>query len=269
MTRYLFRRLLRRRLLPLLVVAAAAPSGCSALDDLTATTSTSPGAALQGARDAPPPGSRPDRIDPIRDKRGLHPGLTPVPAASRSTAVKVIELVTTSAERHPGGYDRDEQFGEAWTDDVDITWGRDGCRTREQILHRDLKAIEFRSGTNECVVLEGTLNPEPYTGRLIEFSKSRPEDVQVDHVLPLSFAYKQGADGWSQSKRLQLANDPLNLLAVDGQANQDKSDSGPADWTPANAAVRCAYAVRFARVARKYKLPVRPADKRTMLKLCR
>lgn len=73
----------------------------------------------------------------------------------------------------------------AWTDDQGTTWGRDGCPTREQILHRDLRGVDFRAGTGECVVLGGILQ-DPYVPRTIEFSKARPLEVQVDHVIPLA-----------------------------------------------------------------------------------
>ncbi len=220
------------------------------------------------AVDAPPPGSRPDRVSPLRDPRGLHPGLSAVPVGRRADARALVLRVRTAAPGTRRGYDRDAQYGEAWTDAVDTTWGRDGCRTREQILHRDLRAIEFRAGTGECVVLEGTLQ-DPYTGRTIFFSKARPTEVQVDHVVPLAYGHRQGARRWTQAKRERFANDPLNLLAVDGPTNQSKSDSGPAAWLPPSRRVRCAYAVRFAQVALKYALTVTGSDRRTMRALCR
>jgi hypothetical protein len=148
-----------------------------------------------------------------------------------------------------------------------VTWGHDGCATREQILHRDLKAIEFRAGTEDCVVLTGILQ-EPYTGRTIEFTKARPSEVQIDHVIPLAYAWAQGAQRWTAGKRRQLANDPLNLLAVDGPANQSKSADGPGGWMPRNRTVRCAYGVRFALVARRYDLPVTARDQRVMRRSC-
>jgi hypothetical protein len=77
-----------------------------------------------------------------------------------------------------------------------------------------------------------------------------------------------GAARWSAAKRLQLANDPLNLLAVDLSSNSQKGDSGPADWLPANTPIRCAYSVRLAQVARKYDLPVTGRNKRTMRREC-
>lgn len=269
------------RLIVLLVLGILA-TACAEVQDLTTSTPTSPAtaspdrrqalapspaAALRRRADAPPSGSRPERVSPLRDPRGLHPGLTRIPAAERSMARALIRKVAATAPGAAGGYDRDEQFGPAWTDAVDITWGRNGCRTREEILRRDMKGIDFRAGTDDCVVLIGILQ-EPYTGRTVQFSKSRPTQVQVDHVMPLAYDWRQGARRWTQAKREQIANDPLNLLAVDGPANQRKSDSGPAEWMPPNPEVRCAYSVRFAMVSRKYALPVTFADRDAMLKAC-
>ena len=56
--------------------------------------------------------------------------------------------------------------------------------------------------------------------------------------------------------RLRFANDPANLLAVQGQANQDKSDDEPAVWMPPNHAFWCQYAMQFIAVLRGYALPV-------------
>lgn len=253
--------------LALVVAATTAGAGCAAVDELAASTASGSGAPLAPAAPAPPPGSRPDRVGPLQDRRGVHPGLTPVAAAQRGAARRLIARLPVGRPGPRAGYDRERGFGSAWKDDVDTTWGHDGCRTREQILHRDMKGIEFRAGTEECVVLIGLLQ-DPYTGRTIEFSKARPSEVQVDHVVPLSYAWAQGAHRWSQGRREQLAGDPLNLLAVDGPANQAKSDSGPAAWTPPNARVRCAYAVRFALVARRYRLPVTAGDRRAMQRAC-
>ena len=189
-----------------------------------------------------------------------------MPASQRARARARIALVSTAAAGTTAGYSR-EQFGSAWTDDTTTTWGHDGCKTREEILRRDLRAVTLRAGTHGCVVLTGILQ-EPYTARTIRFTKARPLEVQIDHVMPLAYDWSQGASTWTRAKREQIANDPLNLLAVDGPANNEKSASGPADWLPPNQRVRCAYAVRFAQVALKYRLAVRPADKRVMLTVC-
>ena len=60
--------------------------------------------------------------------------------------------------------------------------------------------------------------------------------------------------------KLRFANDPANLLAVDGQANQDKGDLPPAQWMPPNAAFACQYAMQFIAVLRGYSLPVDQAS---------
>jgi hypothetical protein len=218
------------------------------------------------ARRTPRPGQVTSRVSPLHDARGLHPSLTIVPAGERAAARALIAQVATKGRGPRTGYAR-EQFGPAWSDGADTSWGHDGCRTREQILRRDLTAVTLRPGTAGCVVLTGLLR-EPYTGRLVEFSKSRPEEVQIDHVVPLSYAWQLGAARWTRGKRLRIANDPLNLLAADGRANQQKSDSGPASWLPPRRAIRCAYAVRLAQVARKYELPVTPPDRAAMLRQC-
>jgi hypothetical protein len=230
------------------------------------TAPASPSGALHAQTSTAPPGSAPARVNPLHDPRGIHPGLTPVPSTQLARARALIQRVRTAPAGLQAGYRRD-RFGVAWTDDTTDTWGHNGCKTREDILRRDLRGIEYRAGTNDCVVLTGILQ-EPYAPKFVEFSKARPLEVQIDHVMPLSYDWKQGASGWTLERRKQIANDPLNLLAVDGPLNQAKSDSGPADWMPPNAAVRCAYSVRFAQVSRRYRLPVRPQDKTTMLGAC-
>jgi hypothetical protein len=81
--------------------------------------------------------------------------------------------------------------------------------------------------------LSGTLN-DPYTGKLIQFIRgsSSSSDVQIDHVVALSDAWQKGAQVLGEEVRFQFANDPLNLLAVDGPANQEKGDSDAASWLP-------------------------------------
>jgi hypothetical protein len=86
--------------------------------------------------------------------------------------------------------------------------------------------------------------------------------------MPLSYDWNQGASTWTKAKREEIANDPLNLLAVDGPTNIRKSDSGPAEWMPPNVRIRCAYSVRFAQVSRKYSLPVLAVDKEEMRSAC-
>ncbi|MFG1943584.1 HNH endonuclease family protein [Nonomuraea sp. NPDC048826] len=157
------------------------------------------------------------------------------------------------------GFDRDE-FGPAWAD-VD----RNGCDTRNDILKRDMSDETFKPGTHDCIVLTGVLD-DPYSGKTIKFERGQDTSskVQIDHLIPLSDAWQKGAQQWSATKRKEFANDPLNLLAVDGPLNGQKSDSDAATWLPPRRAYRCAYIARQIDVKAKYELWVTQAEKAAM-----
>ncbi|MFJ9207076.1 HNH endonuclease family protein [Streptomyces sp. NPDC102264] len=206
-------------------------------------------------------------VGPLGNPDGTKPGLAAIGSeADRKTARGLIEQVRTAGRGPRTGYDRDE-FGYAWMDTADgVPLARNGCDTRNDLLQRDGQELRFRAGS-DCVVASMTLH-DPYTGKTVEWRKERAGEVQIDHVVPLSYSWQLGASRWSEKKRRQLANDVLNLLPVEGRANSAKRDSGPASWLPPDKAVRCAYAVRFGQVALKYGMPVTTADKRAMLQQC-
>jgi hypothetical protein len=151
------------------------------------------------------------------------------------------------------GYAR-ARFGPAWAD-VD----HNGCDTRNDILNRDLTNKRWRGGTHNCVVVAGTLD-DPYTGATLPFIKARAADVQVDHVVALADAWQTGASEWNDAQREKFANDPDELLAVDGKANEAKGDGDAATWLPPNEAFRCDYARRQIAIKRKYDLWLTPAE---------
>ncbi|MEN9679140.1 MAG: hypothetical protein RLZ57_269 [Actinomycetota bacterium] len=159
------------------------------------------------------------------------------------------------------------QFGPAWKD-VD----RNGCDTRNDILKRDLTNLVFRPSTKNCVVESGMLT-DPYSGEVIEFTKGQVSsmEVQIDHVVALADAWQTGAFKLTEAQRSQLANDPLNLLAVKGRLNSQKSDSDAASWLPPLKSYRCKYVARQIAVKVKYGLWVKPAEKtaiQNILKKC-
>lgn len=215
----------------------------------------------------PAPASDGHSVSPLRNPDGTEPGLAPLTSeADKAAARALIESLPTKGRGPKTGYDRDE-FGYAWMDSVDgVPWAHNGCDTRNDLLKRDGQEVRFRKGST-CVIVSMTLH-DPYTGRTIHWTKSHATTVQIDHVMPLSYDWQMGAAHWTKAKREQIANDPLNLLPVDGPANSAKGDSGPATWLPPSKGIRCAYSVRFAQVSRKYELPVTAADKRMMLKQC-
>jgi hypothetical protein len=151
------------------------------------------------------------------------------------------------------GYER-EQFGPAWKD-VD----HNGCDTRNDILNRDLDNV-VKDGS--CTVMSGTLD-DPYTGQIIDFTRGQKTSsaVQVEHVTALSDAWQKGAQQLTEEQRVELANDPENLIAVDGPANMQKGDGDAATWLPANKAYRCTYVAKQVHVKAKYNLWVTAAER--------
>ncbi|KUN21468.1 hypothetical protein AQJ23_31625 [Streptomyces antibioticus] len=207
-------------------------------------------------------------VSPLDNPDGTKPGLAAITSdADKAKARELIEKIATKGRGPKTGYDRDE-FGYAWMDSAPggIPFSHNGCDTRNDLLKRDGDDVRFRSGS-DCVVASMTL-ADPYTGKEIDWVKSRATTVQIDHVMPLSYDWQMGAARWTKGKREDIANDPLNLIPVDGPTNGSKSDSGPASWLPPNKTIRCSYVVRFAQVSLKYELPVTKADKEMMLTQC-
>ncbi|MER6825218.1 HNH endonuclease family protein [Streptosporangium sp. NPDC000563] len=210
----------------------------------------------------------PARVAPLDNPDGVRPGLAPVRSAGdRGAAVRLIGRLKVRPMGSKAGYSR-ARFGENWADTAKgVPYARNGCRTRDDLLARDGEDVRYRRGS-DCVVVSMRLR-DPYTGRIVRWTKKRSDEIQVDHVVPLSYGWRMGASRWPMSKRKRIANDPLNLIPVYGAANEAKGGSGPASWLPPVRGVRCAYVVRFAQVAVKYDLPVTRADKKVMLARCR
>jgi hypothetical protein len=172
-------------------------------------------------------------------------------------AAAALESIPVKGRAAKTGYTR-TQFGDGWAT-------KDGCDTRNIILHRDLTDTTV---DESCRILTGILN-DPYTGKVITFSRGEASSqaVQIDHVVALSNAWQTGAQGLTAEQRIALANDPLELLAVDGPANQQKSDGDAATWLPANKAFRCQYVARQISVKAKYQLWVTSAEKDAMIRI--
>ncbi|TDD18786.1 HNH endonuclease family protein [Nonomuraea diastatica] len=205
---------------------------------------------------------------PLGNVSGTLPGLAPIISdADKADARTLIRRLRVARVGPHTGYRR-TRYGGNWADDAaGVPYARNGCRTRDDLLARDGRDVTYRAGSS-CEVVSMKLT-DPYTGRIIHWRKSRADEVQVDHVVPLNYGWRMGAPRWSMSKRLDFANDPLNLLPVDGDTNEDKDASGPSRWLPPRRVIRCAYVTRFAQVALKYDVPVTRADKKAMLAQCR
>ncbi len=174
---------------------------------------------------------------------------------SGEIARDALAALPTKGRAPKTGYKR-SQFGDGWAK-------AGGCDTRNVILRRDLTNAVL--GDDNCKVQAGALS-DPYTGQRIAFKRGANSSgaVQIDHVVALSNAWQTGAQQLSSEQRISLANDPLELLAVDGPANQQKGDGDAATWLPSNKPFRCQYIARQIAVKKKYSLWVTPPERTAM-----
>ena len=187
-------------------------------------------------------------------------GHVPAGTLDPSAARAALGTLAVAAKGSLDGYDRDCGqgagcvFGPAWAD-VD----RNGCDQRNDVLRRDLTAVQTRPGTHDCVVVSGTL-ADPYSGRTVPFTKADAQEVPIDHVVPLAAAWMQGATAWSPQRRQQFADDLGNLIATTRAENSAKGDATADEWLPENQGFRCSYAAVVVTVKQRYGLSVSPAE---------
>lgn len=171
-------------------------------------------------------------------------------------ATSVLERLDVKGRAPKTGYRR-EEFYDGWPE-------IEGCSLRQRIIRREVAATAVLAD-NQCTVIKGEY-VEPYTGKTLSFESKEgfSKGVQIDHVVALSDAWQKGAQQLTQEERYNLATDPLNLLAVDSAANQQKSDGDAATWLPKNKGFRCQYVARQISVKYKYHLWVTEAEKAAM-----
>ena len=187
---------------------------------------------------------------------------TMIVEASEVTASSVLSTLPVKGRAPKTGYTR-AQFGQAWAD-VD----RNGCDTRNDMLKRDLTEIVYKVKTRNCVVATGILL-DRYSGETINFGRGNVTsmEVQIDHVVALSNAWQTGAFKLTVLQRTALANDPMNLFAVKGRLNLQKSDGDAATWLPPLKSFRCAYVAQQIAVKAKYSLWVTAPEKEAMVRI--
>jgi hypothetical protein len=182
--------------------------------------------------------------------------------ATEVTASSVLSSLPVKGRAPKTGYTR-AQFGQTWAD-VD----RNGCDTRNDMLKRDLTNIEYKAKTRNCVVATGVLL-DRYSGETINFVRGNVSsmEVQIDHVVALSNAWQTGAFKLTVLQRTALANDPMNLFAVKGRLNLQKSDGDAATWLPPLKSFRCTYVAQQIAVKAKYSLWVTAPEKEAMARI--
>jgi len=250
-----------------LIIAGSATAGPTEAKAPTASSPTSSASKVSPTAQPSPTPTEPS----LQEQAAILPAPVLAPevdvqsaasTAAPQTALATAMLLEVKGRAPKTGYNRD-LFGSGWVD-VD----RNGCDTRNDILARDLEPKTFEAGTNNCVVLAGTL-ADPYSARTINFIRGAETSnaVQIDHVVALSDAWQKGAQSWDRTRRVAFANDPMNLLAVDGPLNMQKGDGDAATWLPPNKAYRCQYVARQVGVKYTYGLWVTEAERNAMVSI--
>ena len=90
----------------------------------------------------------------------------------------------------------------------------------------------------------------PYTGKIF----TSPVHMDLDHIVPLKWAWDHGAKKWSTQRREEFANDLDNVILVSSGSNRSKGARGPMSWLPPNVAFHQEYILRFAQICVKYNL---------------
>jgi hypothetical protein len=181
-----------------------------------------------------------------------------VPAPEASAAAAQLDALTVAGPRSMAGYSRD-RFPH---------WRRvdEYCDVRDAVLKRDGTAV---TTTRTCRITKGSWY-SPFDGK----TYTDPDQIDIDHMVPLANAWRSGADGWTDDQRTDFANDLARpqLLAVSRATNRAKGDQDPSGWKPPNRDYWCAYAQRWIAVKSYWALTVTEREKselREMLGTCR
>ena len=124
------------------------------------------------------------------------------------------------------------------------------CRNQrhEILMQRSQKPVVFKT-EEACRVQSGDW-VDFYTMQTYQLA----EDVTMDHVVSLKYAYDHGAKQWPKKKRVQFYNDEDNLVLTGRQTNAKKNYYAPDEWLPNSQFAQCKYVERWDYIATKYHL---------------
>lgn len=128
---------------------------------------------------------------------------------------------------------------------------RGECQKSYTQVLADTSQVEIKYAVHEdCAFVVAGQWIDAYTGKTIDDIR----EIALDHRVSPQEAHYWGAAFWSPSQRMELLNDPLNLVPV--SINQIKARKGrsPEQWMPERKAYWCDYIVHREIVLRKYQL---------------
>lgn len=189
---------------------------------------------------------------------------------STTTASETLEGLAIIERSTEDRTYRRAAFGRSWAD-----LDGDGCNTRDEVLLATVTRTQpyqvQRQGRCQADMVAGTWT-DIYTGKSMTWTNlksiTQAQSWPLDHIVSLAGSYRYGAKNWTQQRRIEFANDELNLTPTTATMNRTKSDADPATWTPP-AAGRCTYATRYVAVKDRYNLPIDRQEQAALQQLLR
>lgn len=172
------------------------------------------------------------------------------PASSGTASALLAALATDNSPESHTGYNRD--LFTLWVDA-----DGDGCNTRAEVLMSESSVSTSHTGT--CTISAGKWF-SAYEGVWVTVASQ----LDIDHFVPLSEAWKSGAYRWDASTRKAFANDLVysaSLIAVSASTNRSKGDQDPAAWMPPNRSFACTYVATWVAVKFRWSLTVDNAER--------
>jgi hypothetical protein len=174
-------------------------------------------------------------------------------AAAKDVSARTLLAQLKVRDARETGYDRDK-FGQ-WIDA-----DRDGCDTRREVLISEAKT---KPKVGRGCDLAGGSWVSPYDGK----GYRDPTKLQIDHMVPLSEAWKSGAYRWTNTTRQRFANDlgyGPSLVAVTSRLNMSKGDREPWQWLPPKKSYQCKYVANWIAVKWRWGMTVDSWEKSTL-----
>ena len=168
-------------------------------------------------------------------------------SALTAPAAQAFDLPLTIAPDQLSGYER--TLFNHWIDA-----DKDKCDTRKEVLIQE--AVSIPKLSSGCV-FNGGKWISAYDG----LATTDYSTLDIDHMIPLSEAWRSGAWKWSPAQREAFANDltdPRALVAVTASLNRQKSDQDPSTWLPP--INQCAYVSNWIAIKVRYSLTVDTAE---------
>jgi hypothetical protein len=168
-------------------------------------------------------------------------------SALTAPAAQAFDLPLTVAVDQLSGYER--TLFKHWIDA-----DKDRCDTRKEVLIQE--AVSLPKLSSGCVFTGGK-----WISQYDNLATTDYSTLDIDHMVPLSEAWRSGAWKWSPAQREAYANDltdPRALIAVTASLNRQKSDQDPSTWMPPEN--KCLYVSNWIAIKVRYSLTVDSAE---------